>query len=237
MNHVALRTWDIDHVLVGPGGVIAVETKWSSYGWKLAPPDAGVMRAVDQVRNNAKDLRQWHDLHSLGIESVRPVAFLWGRDQDDPQPMPSAPLQIGEVTIITGVQAARAWRTSIVTTAESQAHDPEHIRRLWDALDGRIQKRDSYVLATSPPPPPTLGWIYWTAFSVAAAAIASFLLGLQAVRVGSWWGWSACILVLAAIGLSARRVRVLRLGGLGWLAGVGAAVLLVAVLELYRAIV
>jgi len=27
-NHVALGRPDIDHVLVGPGGVIAVETKW-----------------------------------------------------------------------------------------------------------------------------------------------------------------------------------------------------------------
>jgi hypothetical protein len=147
------------------------------------------------------------------------------------------PRQIGEVTIISGVQAARAWRTSIENAGENQAHDPERIRTLWDALDGRIQKRDRDVLATSPPPPPTLGWIYWTAFSVIAAAIASFLLGLQAVRAGSWWGWSACILVLAAIGLSARRVRILRLGGLGWLAGVGVAVLIVAVLELFRAIV
>jgi len=121
-------------------------------------------------------------------------------------------MQIGEVTIISGVQAARAWRTSIENAGENQAHDPERIRTLWDALGGRIQKRDRYVLATSPPPPPTLGWIYWTAFSVIFAAIASFLRGPQAFRVGSWWGWSACLLGLAAIGLSARRRKAAPIG-------------------------
>src|SRR3954453_4413988 len=39
VNHLMLRTWDIDHVLVGPGGIFAVETKWSSRPWQLEPPD------------------------------------------------------------------------------------------------------------------------------------------------------------------------------------------------------
>jgi hypothetical protein len=236
MNHVALRTWDIDHVLVGPGGVIAVETKWSSRGWRLDPPDATLARAVDQVRANARSLRLWHGVRSLGIQSVTPVVFVWGSNQDEPQPMQSTPRQMGEVTVISGVDAARAWRTSIQSGVQLQAHDSEQVRKLWDALDKHIRGRETHDRVTSPPPPPTLGWIYWSAVSVIVAAISSFIVGLQTLRLGSWWAWLICVLVLAAIGISARRANALQIPALGWLAGLGAAVLLVAVLELHRAI-
>lgn len=33
VNHVRLRTWDIDHVLVGPAGCYSLETKWSAHPW------------------------------------------------------------------------------------------------------------------------------------------------------------------------------------------------------------
>ncbi len=87
-----------------------------------------------------------------------------------------------------------------------------------------------------PPPPPTLIRIYWSAFSVILAAIVSLIGVLQTLRLGSWWAWSITVLVFAAAGIFARRVRALRLPALGWLAGLGAAVLLVAVLELHRAV-
>ena len=33
VNHVTLTAPDIDHVLVGPGGMFAIETKWSATPW------------------------------------------------------------------------------------------------------------------------------------------------------------------------------------------------------------
>jgi len=59
VNQLALRAWDIDHVLIGPGGVLAVETKWSAHPWVLDPPDDRVRRAVQQAQANARDLRLW----------------------------------------------------------------------------------------------------------------------------------------------------------------------------------
>lgn len=59
VNGLALQGRDIDHVLVGPGGVIVVESKWSAEGWDLTTPSQALARAVDQVVANARSLRLW----------------------------------------------------------------------------------------------------------------------------------------------------------------------------------
>ena len=74
VNHFSLRAnRDIDHVMVGPDGVVAVETKWSAQGWTLEPPEPRVARCCNQARDNAKVLALWHPLRSLGIVTVRPA--------------------------------------------------------------------------------------------------------------------------------------------------------------------
>ncbi len=35
VNAIMLKRWDIDHVLLGPSGAYAVETKWSATPWDL----------------------------------------------------------------------------------------------------------------------------------------------------------------------------------------------------------
>lgn len=50
---------DVDHLLVGPAGVIVAESKWRSTGWNLRPPDSHVTNAVEQVTRNADQLRLW----------------------------------------------------------------------------------------------------------------------------------------------------------------------------------
>ncbi len=36
LDHVPMSGFDIDHVLIGPGGVVALETKWSNEGWETS---------------------------------------------------------------------------------------------------------------------------------------------------------------------------------------------------------
>jgi hypothetical protein len=231
INHVALNTWDIDHVLVGPAGLIVVETKWSSHGWQLNQPKSELTRAIEQARANARSLRLWHEVHSLGIESVGAVLFLWGSDQDEHQPIESIPRQMGEVTVINGTQAARAWRTSLQLRHE-QTHEPDQVRKLWDALNKHITGRDKHDRAASPPPP-TLARVYWTGVGVTVAAIVCFIIGLQTLRVGSLRIWLLAGLLLASIGVAARRVKALRLPALGWFGGLGAVVVLLIVAALH----
>ncbi len=73
VNQLALRPWDIDHVLIGPGGAVVVETKWSANPWVLDPPDERVRRAVRQAQGNARDLRLWGRSRAQGFAEVLPV--------------------------------------------------------------------------------------------------------------------------------------------------------------------
>jgi len=78
VNQLALRPWDIDHVLIGPGGAVVVETKWSANPWVLDPPDERIRRAVRQAQGNARDLRLWGRSRAQGFAQVLPVVMLWG---------------------------------------------------------------------------------------------------------------------------------------------------------------
>jgi Nuclease-related domain len=75
VNHVRLSAWDIDHVLVGPGGVFAVETKWSATAWRFDPFEDRILAAVRQARENAKRLGLWTDLRSLGWVRLKQWCF------------------------------------------------------------------------------------------------------------------------------------------------------------------
>lgn len=55
INHFLLTGFgDIDHLLVGPAGVIVAETKWRSSGWTVHPPDQNVQKAIEQVTRAAR---------------------------------------------------------------------------------------------------------------------------------------------------------------------------------------
>ena len=65
---------DIDHVAVGPSGVVVVETKWATDPWPIGV--AGPPRMVDrlnevaaQVRRNAKDVER-HFARASGGASI-----------------------------------------------------------------------------------------------------------------------------------------------------------------------
>ncbi|HVE46191.1 MAG TPA: nuclease-related domain-containing protein [Acidimicrobiales bacterium] len=79
IEHVPLQYGDIDHVLLGPGGAYAIETKNSSRRWDLADPDRRLMEAIDQARGCANRLRKLLLEHSVRIRTdVRPLVVLWG---------------------------------------------------------------------------------------------------------------------------------------------------------------
>ncbi len=68
---------DIDHVLLGPGGAYAFETKWSS-SWESEYGRRRLTDAVGQATAGARTLRLWQPFKTLGIEP-HPVVVLWGR--------------------------------------------------------------------------------------------------------------------------------------------------------------
>ena len=82
---------DIDHVAVGPPGVLVVETKWSACSW---PFDGGggfmaeqLHQAVGQTERNAGHVRGFFARERQGAR-VRPALVLYSPsipDPDDPE--------------------------------------------------------------------------------------------------------------------------------------------------------
>lgn len=73
---------DVDHVLVGPGGVFAIESKWTSrrcYIERATVKGLVGREPVSQARTNARNVEELlrHGLPHLDT-TVRPVVVLWG---------------------------------------------------------------------------------------------------------------------------------------------------------------
>lgn len=134
VNHVVLKHRDIDHVLVGPGGVFAVETKWKSDPMRISPLDEWIIDAAEQCRSNARDLSLWHDLKSLGVGTVQSVVFFWGPGAAE---MPAL-LFHEEVVIVRGALSAE-WRDSL----GSQQLDSATVDAAWQALERQCRVRDN----------------------------------------------------------------------------------------------
>jgi len=75
-NHVSVDgRGDADHVLVGPGGLFVLETKWSASDWTPDGRffDAAMAQVQARARNTGLQVKR------LGVSSVTPVLVLWGR--------------------------------------------------------------------------------------------------------------------------------------------------------------
>lgn len=77
IHHTGLHRGDIDHLLVGPGGVFVLETKWSGTEWDFSRDNHWVSSAVAQVSRSAQAMQLLLKRHD--IPHVEPVLVLWGK--------------------------------------------------------------------------------------------------------------------------------------------------------------
>lgn len=78
VDHIPLANWDVDHVLIGPRGVFALETKWSADGWmsdwsRGRLPEIARAARVDARKIEAILRAEPYHLHL----AVVPVVVLW----------------------------------------------------------------------------------------------------------------------------------------------------------------
>lgn len=211
VNHVLLRTWDIDHVLVGPGGVFAVETKWSAQPWELKPPGSGVARAVWQVSGNARDLSLWQPIKAAGAGPARGVVVLWGPPVQDGVNAERA--RLDDVEVVTG-RAIDEWRTSLPSSGLTESQ----VEACWGALESQVRLRDSLGGA----PPDSVWTIVIRYLTALAAALVAFVATADLLTlVNSYEWWPVVYAVTTGIGAAGMRLRVLRPYAVGWLVGVG----------------
>lgn len=135
VNHLMLRNWDIDHVLVGPGGVIAVETKWSAQPWEFDPPEGRILTAVQQVKQNARDLSLWQPIKASGAASASGVVVLWGQSAEASEAR--APKRFDDVVVVTG-RTIDDWRHSLPSVGLTDSQ----VEACWRALESQVRVRD-----------------------------------------------------------------------------------------------
>lgn len=218
VNHVTLTTPDADHVLIGPGGVIAIESKWSAQDWE--PGGMRLRTAASQARNNARRLSLWQDLKALGVGPVSSVVILWGPGARDL----AGPFDLDGTTIVPG-QHAPAWRAGL---PEGQL-TAQQVDAAWQVLDAHCRTTDPHEARTHPTPLSIWQWAARAVLSVVAACT-GFLAVSSVVTAGPPWGVSlAWWALLLAAGVGAARVPAARYLGLAWAAGVSATAVLVII--------
>jgi hypothetical protein len=206
VNGLALEGRDIDHVLVGPGGVAVVESKWSADGWDLRTLDRALAKAVDQVVANARSLRLWTAVKASG-SPVSSVVVLWGGTRTGSPERPSEPVELGETTVAFGLAAIRRWVSAVADKPHVvSAAATENVREL-DRLVAKRENRDRTVA-----PPVSVDQVLWTVVATAVAFIATLLGCLETVtRTKSCWLFLAgvallvCVCLLLLVGPSPER--------------------------------
>jgi len=217
VNGLKLNRWrDIDHVAIGPGGVLVVETKWSGDPWPLNSGgfrfmENAMKKAAEQVSDNAKDVADWLAT-TVPHVPMTSIVVLWtgaiesgagwttGRD--------------GRTVLLHGPDLRYWLRTELPQTGLAA----ESVERIWALLDQKVEQQDRADVENDVEVAPTLSdlaknWLIRPAVGFVAAAYA--LWGL--IR----WGhdWRVTIVgngVALVAGLWAGQFTPLRQMALGW---------------------
>ncbi len=218
VNHVSLRPWDIDHVLVGPGGVVAIETKWSAAAWEMHPPSPRVRDAVRRTAGNARDLALWTPVRRCGAPSVTPLVVLWGPVANDED---LGPVIVDGVAVLHG-RALAPWRDGQTHRALSE----DHVQGIWAALEAQARDRDARR-ASGEQVPPSVAALLLRLFVLITIGLAGFATSAKVLEwTGSLPVWTTATLALLALGLALRTTNIGRYPGLAWATGCAAALAL-----------
>lgn len=187
----AYLTNQIDHLAIGPGGLLVVETKWRAEPW---PTDE---------RSAAQRIRQQADKIELLLRNrnclvpVTPVVVLWHPPtEEDPSPVDV----VDGVSVVDGVYL-RSWIRSLpATEIGGEAAD-----RAWDLLAESAEARDRHQEARTGPDPRTSSELSRLVLSYVFTGLGGLLTACLAAEFGGWKGMVAAGAVgLAPIPLSLR---------------------------------
>ena len=137
VNHVSIDgRGDVDHVLVGPGGLFVIETKWSAE--PLRPEQIRTQDHVLTLERRAR--RTWLQLKPHGVPAVTAILVLWGEAARE-LTAGTGVSRLGATHVIAGSQLRRWFLGQAGGTLNSdtieRAH--EHLCRLAIQTDAREQ--------------------------------------------------------------------------------------------------
>jgi len=155
IDHVPMHGFDIDHVLIGPGGVVALETKWSTEGWakswSVARIEEGGRSALANARHVKGLLRREPYRLDIPVESL---LVLWPSRTTDIGDLPDQVvfggtlrefcMALGCDRLDSNVAAAAAMAIATFVRErddyERRRQRTGQLRRRWQARFGRTQQ-------------------------------------------------------------------------------------------------
>lgn len=146
-----LGDWDIDHVLVGPAGVLVFESKWSHKVWPSHSNGKGYMaarlrEAISQVTDNREQFKSYFKKDLFGV-TVTPVCVLWSHEYDSDEP---TTFLTGGVVVIHG-PALKKWMESLT----AKWLDSGKVEKISTVLDLQTSIRDKREAMKPDAPIPT----------------------------------------------------------------------------------
>lgn len=150
--------FDIDHVAVGPGGVLVVETKHSADVWPVGVSGDPFMvdrlqRACRQLRKNARQVRL---VSAVGrAVAPAPVLAVLVVHSSSVGPAPGPPWDTdGDLTVVHG-SSFREW----LGTLDGHVLAPDRVEEAWSALADHAHRRDAWEAQHEGPLPLTAGQV------------------------------------------------------------------------------
>jgi hypothetical protein len=217
INNAKLKKWDIDHVLIGPAGVVVVETKGGRTEWSDPRWEQRLRQAAQQAARNAGDTRRL--IRNITRDApVRSAVALWPSDKAERR-------EFDGVEVVPGLEL-REWIESLPAGALSD----RQITETWDRIAGTVEDRDRHDLDVEGPPPRSLeDWGNEIVQHVAGAAAGLLLLGPAIQFGGVPYGLLAHLSIGASAAVAARRVPAVRRLLNGVAVGTACAMLVLAV--------
>lgn len=215
INHVSLSGGDIDHVLLGPGGAYALETKWSS-SWDTSYGGQKTVDAAGQARAKARQLGLWHPFKAHAIVP-QPVVVLWGGPSGA-----NNPRERDRVSVVEGVAvvAGRSLREWICDSAERPLSEVQ-IAAGWSAVDRHLTRRDPHERSQHPLPPSVAEVAARLGLAMAAFALGILVLVAILRRTESVALSSILAIALALLSWALSRGATWRWAAYGWSVGLG----------------
>jgi len=100
VDDIDFKSGNVDHVLAGPGGTFAVETKWTSSSWNVVDGDFDdqyACRAVRQCRSNGRLIASLLRGHGW-VDEITPLLVVWGPGR----PALDSPTYVEGVLVVPG---------------------------------------------------------------------------------------------------------------------------------------
>ena len=227
VHHVFVGPHELDHVAVGPGGVVVLDSKWTA--WRRAlPDDAGEFALAARRIGERADMLARTLRHLTGQCPVHCAVVVWGPEVAISDAVHGVPLE--KAAVVAGDQL-RDWLGEVTLPLPGSALDSARVESAWEHLEREATRADARDQRSGRHPT--------SIFDVAMQLWWGIVGGFAGVfAIGTVWGHLDAVAalpasgLLAAAGCAGRRSRAMRTAATGWVTGIAGTLIIVAVLTL-----